>query len=60
MITFPLVQEGVLGSQINLNLSNVRKSPCRPTKCVYGSHLKGVFGVQNMKSERVLLIQNVC
>ena len=38
IITFRLVQEGFLGSKINLNLPNVIKSPCRPTKCVYGSH----------------------
>ena len=43
MITFRLVQVGFLGSKINLNLPNVIKSPCRPTKSVYGSHLKDVF-----------------
>ena len=57
MIKFLLVQEGFLGSQINLNLPNVIKSPCRTTKYVYGSHFKDVFCVQNMKIERVLLIQ---
>ena len=49
MITFRLVQEGFLGSQINLNVPNVIKSPCRPTKCVHGSHLKGVFVCRTWK-----------
>ena len=61
MITFLLVQEGFLGSQINLNLPNVINSPCRPTNCVYVSHYERSFQcVQNMKSERVLSIQDVC
>ena len=57
MKTFQLVQKGFLGSQINLNLPNVMKNPCRPTKCVYGSHLKYVLCAEHKKWTCVINIE---
>ena len=61
MTTFQLVQKGFLGSQINLNLPmKCDQKPLSPDEVRLWATFERCFCVQNIKSERVLLIQNVC